>query len=80
MAVAGEGQAAALVRTASCGEAVPRGDAEGLAQAIVSIWSLPGPERDRLGALGRAWVVDNAAWDAVAERILAAFRNATGGA
>ena len=75
VAVAGDAQAAWLVTEARCGLAVPRGDARGLAQAVLSIWAESQASRENLGANGRRWVRDNASWDAVAQRIMAAYED-----
>lgn len=49
-------------------------DAESLAQALDSAMSLPAPELARMGDVGRKWMAAEFTWEALAERLAAAYR------
>jgi len=67
---ASDGFPADELRSSGGGLCVPRGDAAGLAEALLSVLSMPPIERQALGERARRWVVANRTWDAVAARYL----------
>jgi glycosyltransferase involved in cell wall biosynthesis len=63
------GQLAGLIRPGQNGLLCPPGDAAALAEALVQLWEQPALRR-RLGEIGRADVLREHTWDAVARRVL----------
>jgi alpha-1,6-mannosyltransferase len=73
------GGAGALVTHSGGGLCFRPDDAEALAGAAVQLLSLPPAERTALGARGRAHMAAHHGWPAVCRRILAAYREPSGG-
>jgi phosphatidylinositol alpha-1,6-mannosyltransferase len=56
---------------------VERGSSDGLAEAILKLLSNP-TLREKMGAMGRKFVLQNFTWDLCAERMLRIYREALG--
>ena len=73
----GAGDVAALAEEIGAGRSVPAGDAGALAVAIRELLDDPAL-RERCGERARAWVVANASWDAVVDRLRALYAGLVG--
>jgi glycosyltransferase involved in cell wall biosynthesis len=70
LAMAMGGTPAADVEAAGCGIVVSRGDAAGLAAAVLRL-ARDRDGADEMGRAGRRWVIGNASWTAIADAMVA---------
>lgn len=58
------------VAEASCGITVPSGDVEAIVNAVISLAALTATERDAIGNLGRAFILENQTYTNLAKKFL----------
>jgi glycosyltransferase involved in cell wall biosynthesis len=73
-----DGDAADIIRRAGAGLTVPPEQPEALAQAVVRMYETPRDERERIGASGREYYIQEMCMDAGADRMARLFQGLRG--
>jgi hypothetical protein len=73
-----DGDAADIIRRAGAGLTVPPEQPEALAEAVVRMYETPRDERERIGASGREYYIQEMCMDAGADRMARLFQGLRG--
>jgi glycosyltransferase involved in cell wall biosynthesis len=62
-----------MISESECGSFVPVGDPSALVETILHYRDMSGPEREKMGLRGRAWIHENRSYDQLARKYLDIF-------